>query len=170
MATRRSHRPAAHARGARFHRDPSCRCSCTRRRRAQLQHSEAPQDSRVPHCPRLVPGYAGAMADRAALGHAAVLARGPASLCPGMFDDVHQKNAPIAGSRSAPRSETRGRKSMLSPADMTRLSEHIMRITDVLCPQCCNSTAPCARMARRNGASTCAPVESGSESSCTACA
>ena len=54
-------------------------------------------------------------------------------LCPGMFDDVH-RNTPYRWKRSAPRAETHcGRKSMLTPADTTRLSEHIMRITDVLC-------------------------------------
>ena len=53
-------------------------------------------------------------------------------LCPGMFDEVH-KNTPYRWKRSAPRAVPLGRKSMLSPADMTRLSEHIMRITDVLC-------------------------------------
>ena len=53
-------------------------------------------------------------------------------LCPGMFDGV-DKNTPYRWKRSAPRAETRGRRSMLSPADMTRLSEHIMRVTDVLC-------------------------------------
>ena len=52
--------------------------------------------------------------------------------CPDMFDHVHQKT-PYRWKRSAARPETRGRKSMLSPADMTRLSEHIMKLTDVLC-------------------------------------
>ena len=81
VATRRSHRPAAYARGARFHRNSSSRCSRrARRSRAQLQHIEAPQDSRGPHRPRLVPGHAGPMENRAALGHAAEPVRGPASL------------------------------------------------------------------------------------------
>ena len=53
-------------------------------------------------------------------------------LCPGMFDGI-DKNTPNRWKRSAPRAETRGRRSMLSPADMTRLSEHTMRVTDVLC-------------------------------------
>ena len=43
------------------------------------------------------------------------------------------RTRPYRWKRSAPRAETRGRRSMLSPADMTRLSEHIMRVTDVLC-------------------------------------
>ena len=47
-------------------------------------------------------------------------------LCPGMFDGI-DKNTPYRWKRSAPRA------GMLSPADMTRLSEHIMRVTDVLC-------------------------------------
>ena len=53
-------------------------------------------------------------------------------LCPGMFDGINV-NTPYRWKRSAPRAETRGRRSMLSPADTTRLSEHIMKVTDVLC-------------------------------------
>ena len=53
-------------------------------------------------------------------------------LCPGMFDGI-DKNTPYRWKRSAPRAETRGRRSMLTPADTTRLSDHIMRVTDVLC-------------------------------------
>ena len=53
-------------------------------------------------------------------------------LCPGMFDGI-DPNTPYRWKRSAPRAETRGRRSMLSPADTTRLSEHIMKVTDVLC-------------------------------------
>ena len=48
------------------------------------------------------------------------------SVCHGMFDGINT-NTPYRRKRSAPRAETRGRRSMLSPADMTRLSEHIMR-------------------------------------------
>ena len=53
-------------------------------------------------------------------------------LCPGVFDDV-DKNTPYRWKRSAPRAAPLGRRSMLSPADTTRLSEHIMKVTDVLC-------------------------------------
>ena len=53
-------------------------------------------------------------------------------LCPGMFDGINP-TTPYRWKRSAPRAETRGRRSMLTPADTTRLSEHIMRVTDVLC-------------------------------------
>ena len=53
-------------------------------------------------------------------------------LCPGVFDGI-DPNTRYRWKRSAPRAETRGRKSLLSSADMTRLSEHIMRVTDVLC-------------------------------------
>ena len=53
-------------------------------------------------------------------------------LCPGVFDGI-DPNTPYRWKRSAPRAETRGRRSMLSPADTTRLSEHIMQVTDVLC-------------------------------------
>ena len=53
-------------------------------------------------------------------------------LCPGMFDGI-KPNTPYRGKRSAPRAAPLGRRCLLSPADMTRLSEHIMRVTDVLC-------------------------------------
>ena len=53
-------------------------------------------------------------------------------LCPGVFDEV-DKNTPNRWKRSAPRAAPLGRKSMLSPADTTRFSEHILKVTDVLC-------------------------------------
>ena len=53
-------------------------------------------------------------------------------LCPGMFDGINP-NTPYRWKRRAPRAETRGRRTLLSPADMTQLSEHIMKVTDVLC-------------------------------------
>ena len=52
-------------------------------------------------------------------------------LCPGMFDGINQ-NIPHRWKRSA--AAPHGRKSLLSPADMTRLGDHIMRVTDVLRP------------------------------------
>ena len=63
-------------------------------------------------------------------------------LCPGMFDGIHP-NTPYRWKRSAPAEAQLGRKTLLSPADMTRLSEHILRVPDVLCLG--------ARMARRGG-------------------
>ena len=53
-------------------------------------------------------------------------------LCPELFAGI-DKNTPYRWKRSSPRAETRGRRSMLTPADTTRLSEHIMQVTDVLC-------------------------------------
>ena len=53
-------------------------------------------------------------------------------LCPGVFDGI-DPNTPYRWKRSAPRGETLGRRTLLSPADTTRLSEHTMRVTDVLC-------------------------------------
>ena len=53
-------------------------------------------------------------------------------LCPGMFDGINP-NTPYRWKRSTTRAEKRGRRTLLSPADMTRLSEHIMKVTDVLC-------------------------------------
>ena len=54
-------------------------------------------------------------------------------LCPGMFDGINQ-NIPYRWKKSAPRAAPLGRKTLLSPADMIRLSEYIMRVSDVLCP------------------------------------
>ena len=51
-------------------------------------------------------------------------------LCPGMFEGINQ-NTPFRKKRSA--AAPHGRRSLLSPADMTRLSEHILRVSDVLC-------------------------------------
>ena len=53
-------------------------------------------------------------------------------LCPGMFDGI-DKNTPYRWKRSAPRAAPLGRRTLLTPADTTRLSEHIMKVTDVLC-------------------------------------
>ena len=53
-------------------------------------------------------------------------------LCPGVFDGLNA-NTPYRWKRSAPRAETLGRKTLLSPADTTRLGEYIMKVTDVLC-------------------------------------
>ena len=52
-------------------------------------------------------------------------------LGPGMLDGINP-NTPYRWKRSAPRAAL-SRKTLLSPADMTRLSEHILRVTDVLC-------------------------------------
>ena len=53
-------------------------------------------------------------------------------LRPGIFNGINQ-NTLYRWKRSEPRAAPLGRKTLLSPADMTRLSEHIMRVTDVLC-------------------------------------
>ena len=50
--------------------------------------------------------------------------------CPRVLDGINP-NTPYRRKRSAPRAALLGRR-CLSPADMTRLSEHIMRVTDVL--------------------------------------
>ena len=53
-------------------------------------------------------------------------------LCPGMCDGINH-STPYRWKRSSPQAAPHGRKTLLSPADMTRLSEHILRVTDVLC-------------------------------------
>ena len=53
-------------------------------------------------------------------------------LCPGMFDGI-DPNTPCRWKRSAPRAAPLGRRTLLTPADTTRLSEHIMKVTDVVC-------------------------------------
>ena len=52
--------------------------------------------------------------------------------CLGMFDGINP-NTPHRWKRSAPAEAPLGRRTLLSPADMTRLSEHILRVSDVLC-------------------------------------
>ena len=47
-------------------------------------------------------------------------------LCPGLFDEIHH-STPYRWKRSSPRAAPLGRKTSLSPADVTQLSEHIMR-------------------------------------------
>ena len=89
-------------------------------------------------------------------------------LCPGVFDGI-DPNTPYRWKRSAPRAETRGRRTLLSPADTTRLSEHIMRVTDVLCLSAVTIHVG-ARVARRRGARRASPATAGSSSSCMACA
>ena len=64
------------------------------------------------------------------MGHAAVLE--VQRLCPKMFDGINP-NTPHRWKWSAPRAAPLGKKGLLSPADMTLLSEHIMGVTDVLC-------------------------------------
>ena len=53
-------------------------------------------------------------------------------LCPRMFDGINP-NIPYRWERRAPRAAPLGRIILLSPGDKTRLSEHILRVTDVLC-------------------------------------
>ena len=50
----------------------------------------------------------------------------------GMFNGINP-NTPCRWKWSAPRAALPGRKTLLSLADMTWLSEHIVRVTDVLC-------------------------------------
>ena len=61
--------------------------------------------------------------------YAAVLVRGPAAV----LRDVQRDPLPTAGSGARHEEAPLGRKTLLSPADMTQLSEHIMRVTGVLC-------------------------------------
>ena len=72
------------------------------------------------------------------MGHAAVLVRGPAAVPPDVRRDQH--TLPTAGN-GAPL----GRKTLLSPADMIRLGEHIMPVSDL-------SARLGARLAPRRGA------------------
>ena len=53
-------------------------------------------------------------------------------LCSRMFDGVNP-NTPYRWKRSAPAEVPLGRRTLLSPADMTRLSEHFARVTAALC-------------------------------------
>ena len=53
-------------------------------------------------------------------------------LCPGMFDAINP-NTLYRWKRSTPAAAPLGRITLLSPTDVTRLSEHMMRVSDVLC-------------------------------------
>ena len=53
-------------------------------------------------------------------------------LCLEMFDGINPY-APIDGNGGRHEKAPFGRKTLLSPADVTKLSEHIMRVTDVMC-------------------------------------
>ena len=53
-------------------------------------------------------------------------------LCPRMFDRINP-NTLYRWNWSAPAEAPLGRRTLLPSADMIRLSEHIMRVSDVLC-------------------------------------
>ena len=53
-------------------------------------------------------------------------------LCSEIFDGI-SSNTRYRWKRSSPRAAPLGRNGLVSPADITLLSEHIMRVTDVLC-------------------------------------
>ena len=69
-------------------------------------------------------------------------------LCPGLLDGINP-NTPCRWKRSAARAAALNNKSILSPADLTRPTEYIMRVTDVLCLS--HGPRLGARMARRSG-------------------
>ena len=53
-------------------------------------------------------------------------------LYPRMFDGINH-STPYRWKRTSSRAAPLGRKTLLSPADVTQLSEHILRVTNVLC-------------------------------------
>ena len=116
----RRHRSTAHSRGDRPRQHssrpgrPGRPGRCTRRR----QWYVVPQNPRRPHRARLVPRRDGLVEDRAAMGCLCEVRR----LCPRMFDGINA-NAPYRWKRSTP----------TAPPDVTRLSDHITRVSDVLC-------------------------------------
>ena len=72
-------------------------------------------------------------------------------------------NSPYCWKRTEPRAARFGRKSLLSPVDMTRLSEHNTQLTDILC---------LSDMTIRSLVhdKTSVPASGGSSSSCVPCA
>ena len=68
----------------------------------------------------------------------------------GMFNGIN-RNAPYRWKRSAPPAAPLGRKTLLSRAEMTRLSEHIMRGVRRPVPKCGDDQKLGAGMARRRG-------------------
>ena len=133
VATRRSHRPAAHTRGDRPHQDSLCRLGPAAP--VEDEPSGSASKRRKIHVDPIARDWFLDMLDRWKTERLWDMRRCLCEvqrLCPGMFDGINV-NTPYRWKRSAPRAETRGRRSMLSPADTTRLSEHIMKVTDVLC-------------------------------------
>ena len=120
----RLNRPTANSRGQHSGR-PS---RCTRRRGAQRQRYEAPQNPRRPRRARLVRRRDGPVEDRAAMEHAAVLVRSPAPVP----QDV-RRDQPTAGNAAHQQQHRSARRLCCHPQTMTMLSEHTMRVTDVLC-------------------------------------
>ena len=80
------------------------------------------------------------------MGHAAVLVRRPLAVPRDVRRDQPEHFVPLETQRVTSRL---GRKTVLSLADMTRLSEHTMRVSEVLCLG--DDQEPGARMARRRG-------------------
>ena len=165
VATGRDHRPTAHTRGDRPHQhslyrpvgDEPCGSG-----------SKASHNRHRRHRARLVPRHVGPVEDRTAMEHASVLVRGPNGCAPGCSTGS-TGTLRTAGNRSAPRAAPLGRKTLLSPADMTRRSEHIMRVTDVLCL----SAVTVRRLVHEwldAEDSTSVPASGGADSFCVACA
>ena len=107
VATRRSHRPAAHTQRTRPHQDSPLpprprqpRQPLHSLQKTQRQRFQAPQGPRRLHRSRLVPRHAGPVEERAAMGHATVLCE-VQRLCPRMFDGLNP-NTPYRWKRSAP--------------------------------------------------------------------
>ena len=128
------------------------RSRCTRRRRAQRQRHEAPQN---PVDPTVRDWFLDVMDQwrterRWIMQQCLCEAR---RQCSWMFDGM-KTNTLHRWKRSAPAETPRlGRRTVLSPSDMTSLSEHIMPLTDVVFLSVVTIHDPrfVARMARRRG-------------------
>ena len=90
---------------------------CYHTKKKKVHVDPVARDSRS----RLVPRHAGPVEIRTTMGHTAVL---------GARSSVCALECSTVPTRTLP---TVGRRSQLTQADTTRLSEHIMRVTDVLC-------------------------------------
>ena len=86
------------------------------------QHCKTLENPCRPHRARLVPRHVGPVENRTAMGHAAVHVRGPALVPRDIRRDQPEHSVPLETERT-----------LLSPTDMTRLSDHIMRVSGVLC-------------------------------------
>ena len=108
------------------------------------------------------------MEERAALGHAAVLVRGPASVPRDVRREQPEHSLPLETERATSRDARQENFAVARRHDAAERAHHEGDRRAV--PQRGGDQRPGARMARRRGDSTPVPASGGSDSSCTACA
>ena len=144
---------------------PSC---CTRRRRAQRQWYEMPQNPRQPHRARLVPRHDGPVEDRTAMEHAAVHVRSPAPVPRDVRRDQPEHPVPLEMERATSTAARQEECALTRRHDTAEQAHHAGVRRPV--PQRGDDQGPGARMARRRGTRRPSQPELGSSGSCVACA